>query len=180
MARTVLRVDFPPITVPSDFLVHVAKQAEADVEAIVGPDSVRLADARTAWSSQAIGGLYPDASKYMELEPSQSLVLDRQALLGSLKRMMILESDNAAIRITRDGETVLLWTSHSEVGELDDRINGSGSFNDQVWFNSRILYEAIDAHDTDEVTFKLDTPSEPVVLRGANITQVVMPLVVHS
>ncbi len=93
---------------------------------------------------------------------------------------MIFESDNAAIRITRNGGTVLVWTSHSELGELNDRINANGNFNDQVWFNSRILYEAIDAHDTDDVTLRFDTPSDPVVLRGEKITQIIMPQVVQS
>lgn len=180
IAAARLSVEIPSLTVPAEFFMHVSRQAESDVDVWSGPSGILIAAGGTSWSAQGLVGDFPDLTRYLDLQPAQSVTLARSELLTALKRMTAMDNDTAAVRITVSHDEVVLWTEREDVGEISDRIVASGEFRGQVWFNLRVLTQAVDAHDADQVTFEIETPSDPVLLHGTLISQVVMPRVESS
>lgn len=177
IAQARLSVELPTINVPAEFMFDVSRHAADDVEVAVDVTGIQLSDGGTTWSSRAMVGDYPDLKKYLLLERRARITVSRSSLLASLQRMRVFESDHAAVRITSEANTLKLWTQHLELGEISDQIDAQVQFLGSVWFNSRVLIEAIQAHDSEEVSLQIERPVDPVILHGPRISQVVMPRV---
>jgi len=180
IAQARLSVQLPSISVPAEFMLDVSRHATSDVHVVVDMAGIQLSDGGTTWSSRAMVGDYPDLKRFLSLEPSASVTVARSSLLASLQRMRVFESDNASVRITTEANILKLWTQHLEFGEISDQIDAHVQFVGTVWFNSKVLTEAIQAHDSEEVSLLIEAPLDPIILNGSRISQVVMPRAVSD
>jgi DNA polymerase III sliding clamp (beta) subunit (PCNA family) len=175
IASAKLSVELPNLTVPAEFLMYVSRQANEDLEVWSDPSGIHFVSARTSWSARELVGDYPNLAKYLELERPNRVSVARLDLLEALKRMTAFDSDHAIVRITLRDDSAVLWTEHAEVGEISDRIDASSQFRGNIWFSLRVLNQAIEAHDAEDAVLEIKTPSDPVLLHGSFISQVIMP-----
>ncbi|MCS6957048.1 MAG: DNA polymerase III subunit beta [Aquificaceae bacterium] len=113
-------------------------------------------------------GEYPDYMSVIPTSFNYDILVQRDSLLESLKRLSaIAESSAFPVKITFSENMAILEISDPEYGEgrdeLDVDYNGEAL---EVGFNGRYLIEALDSFDVDTIWMKVVDPDSPVVLES--------------
>jgi len=104
------------------------------------------------------------------------MVVNRQQLLGSLERSVLVAMENRQISITLDiKDDQLIITSKSEKGHTYDEIPCETDGTDMtIYFNPRYLLDALKAIEEESIVLKFNTSRSPCTiesLTGETITQ---------
>ncbi|MCS7263005.1 MAG: DNA polymerase III subunit beta [Aquificaceae bacterium] len=134
-------------------------------------------------AARLLEGEYPD---YMAVIPSNfnyQVLVRREELLGSLKRLSSIAGSSAfPVKLTFSNSCLLMEISDPEQGqgrdELDVDYEGQVL---EIGFNGKYLIEALDNFDTDRVWIKVVDPDSAVVIEADNLEEdpylcVVMPM----
>ena len=140
-------------------------------------------------TSRTLDGVYP---KYNQLIPeafSRSFTVDRLLMITALERVAVLaDQQNSVVKLSIAvvERQLRICAEVQDVGRGDESVplsDGVGGDID-VAFNVRYLLDGLKVVPTPEVTFQMNNPTNPVVLRphGGNIkfTYLVMPVQIRS
>lgn len=118
---------------------------------------------------------YPDLHQF-DRPGARRLVFPSAPLCEAVARMGLL-SDTVSGRIVVrvDGDKALLSTVEADVGSLADVVPCAGDFDQEIKFHPRYFRELIEAAAVDELTFELDDPRKPALVRSEGLLQVLMP-----
>ena len=99
-----------------------------------------------------------------------SVVIDRQTLLGSLERSVLVAMENKQISITLDiRDDLLVITSDSEKGNTYDEIPCETDGSDlDIFFNPRYLLDVLKAIDEEKIILKFNTRRSPCTIVSVN------------
>jgi DNA polymerase III subunit beta len=140
--------------------------------------------------SRVIDGTYPGFERIIPKEYTSRAVLDRASFLRQVKQAAVFASVSAnATKLTLDADhsvdgKVTLSANAAEVGdnrsEIDAQITGAGG---QIALNNTFTRDALDAIDTPQVAFEMQTQNAPGVFRPVGddtLLIVTMPMAINS
>lgn len=140
-------------------------------------------------TSRTLDGIYP---KYNQLVPdtfSRSFTVGRLPIVTALERVAVLaDQQNSVVKLSvaTSERQLRICAEVQDVGRGDESVplvGGEGSDMD-VAFNVRYLLDGLKVIPTPEVTFQMNNPTNPVVLRphGGDVqfTYLVMPVQIRT
>ena len=128
-----------------------------------------------------IDGEFPDYKQVIPKETKRTLIVSREVLLASLRRISILATERSkAVRLELSEKRLDLSSSNPDLGEAREELEvdyeGEAL---AVGFNARYLLDALTVLDAKEVRLGLNDELSPGTLRPAaddNTVAVVMPM----
>lgn len=131
--------------------------------------------------SRLIDGTYPNYQQVVPKDPGQEVTLNREALLGALRRVSVLARDKTnAIRLRFTPGRLLLTAENPDVGEAEEEILADYQGEEMaVGFNARYLLDVLGAMDREVITLGLHDPLSPCLIRQAEDREylcVIMPM----
>ena len=123
---------------------------------------------------------YPPYHQVIPTSHSTEIVMDRAALLASLRRAQLLASDVRGVRLSAGAEGLRLSCAHPDMGEITEDLDGTREGKDVViGVNAKYVVDVLSALDVDQVRIEMAGELEPVVIRplsGDGYLAVVMPM----
>lgn len=132
---------------------------------------------------------YPDYENVIPVQNPNKLVIDRQDLLSSVKRISIYSNKTThQIRLKLNGSELQVSAEDLDFSnEANERLTCQYEGEDmEIGFNARFLMEMLNNLDSDEITFKLSTPNRagllmPIVNEDSeNVLMLVMPVMLNN
>ena len=121
--------------------------------------------------SKLIEGNYPDYKKVIPNDSKHKVIFDKKDFLDKLNRVSILTSDKyRGIRITLEGETVILQSTNSDQEEAIEKIitdEGKGDLD--IGFNVTYLIEVLNNINAEKVGFSFNDSQSSAVITNLKI-----------
>ncbi|RDV16494.1 DNA polymerase III subunit beta [Pontibacter diazotrophicus] len=132
---------------------------------------------------------YPDYENVIPVQNPNKLVIDRQDLLSSVKRISIYSNKTThQIRLKLNGSELHVSAEDLDFSnEANERLTCQYEGEDmEIGFNAKFLMEMLNNLDSDEITFELSTPNRagllmPIVNEDSeNVLMLVMPVMLNN
>jgi len=132
---------------------------------------------------------YPDYENVIPVQNPNKLVIDRQDLLSSVKRISIYSNKTThQIRLKLNGSELQVSAEDLDFSnEANERLACQYEGEDmEIGFNARFLMEMLNNIDSDEITFELSTPNRAGLLMpimsedNENVLMLVMPVMLNN
>lgn len=119
--------------------------------------------------SRLIEGQFPNYERIIPAESERTITVNREALLGAIKRAAIMARAEASkLVFMAEGETLTIRAESGDVGkaheELAARIEGEGM---TIAFNAEYLTDALSVMDSEEVVWHLGGPLSTALVKGS-------------
>jgi len=174
------------VIMPRKGLVEVRKlleQAEeAELSLVIAEKDVRVHTPEVAFFMRLIEGEFPDYKQVIPGSTRSKVRMNREDLLGALRRMALLASERShGVKLGLQKGTLEVAASNPEQGEASEEIEVSYTGEPMtVGFNARYLLDVLGVHAAGD-TMELGLTDEvgPGVLHGsqdATFTYVLMPM----
>lgn len=124
---------------------------------------------------------YPEYERVFPVDEGMKIILKRDIILNSLKRMNVVSSENfTGVILNVTSGRLKLNSTNPDVGEADEEIEIDYSGKDfSVTYNVRYLIEAIEGVDEEDIASELREGDKPGVITGRedrSYQSLVMPL----
>jgi len=158
--------------IPSKALNELTRAVSGDNEEEI---SFRFTDKRaifeTADFTMSVRLLEGDFIRYNQIfnkDFTTMMVINRNMMLGSLERSVLVAMENRQISITLDiKDDLLVITSKSEKGQTYDEIPCETDGMDMtIYFNPRYLIDALRAIEEESIAIKFNTPRSPCTIES--------------
>ncbi|MBJ6119665.1 DNA polymerase III subunit beta [Pontibacter sp. BT310] len=132
---------------------------------------------------------YPDYENVIPVQNPNKLVIERQALLSSVKRISIYSNKTThQIRLKLSGSELQVSAEDLDFSnEANERLACQYDGEDmEIGFNAKFLVEMLNNMDSDEITFELSTPNRAGLLMplanedNENVLMLVMPVMLNN
>lgn len=156
------------LIVPPKALDHVRRlfPAEEELEIARGDNHLGFRSPVTAVFTRLVEGPYPDYEQVIPRDNNRVAVADKGALVGALKRMSIVASDQThRVRLSFNAGTVRFSVQTPDLGEAQDElsIRYTGDPLD-IGFNAAYLLEILRNMPTDEVKLTFKGPEQAATI----------------
>ena len=167
-------VSAPPgdLIIPPKALEQVRRlfPAEEELEIAQGDNHLGFRSPFTAVFTRLIEGPYPNYEQVIPRDNDRVATSDKQALIGALKRMSVIASDQThRIRLSFNSALLRFSVQTPDLGEAQDElpIRFSGDPID-IGFNANYLLEILRYIPTDEVKITLKAPERAATVEPEN------------
>ncbi len=133
--------------------------------------------------AKMIEGTFPDYTRVIPDAPPNRLTVGREALLGALRRVVVLaDGKSRAVKLEAGTDKLTLTASTIELGDAAEEVPCVYGGPQIIWgFDGRYLRDALGAVASDEVRVMLTDAAGPVRIEGAaadeaRLIQVLMPI----
>lgn len=134
--------------------------------------------------SRLVDGKYPDYRQLIPKSGEVTFTVNRADFINIAKVSSLFAKESAGsitLDVDDDAQEVSIRSIASQVGENTSKAEAKVSGSDNVTLNSRYLIDALNAFNSDEVTFSFSSKTSPCVITSAddkqtNYLHVVMPL----
>ncbi|MEJ8802738.1 DNA polymerase III subunit beta [Pontibacter sp. H249] len=132
---------------------------------------------------------YPDYENVIPVQNPNKLVIDRQDLLSSVKRISIYSNKTThQIRLKLNGSEMQVSAEDLDFSnEANERLTCQYEGEDmEIGFNAKFLMEMLNNIDSDEITFELSTPNRAGLLmpivneENESVLMLVMPVMLNN
>ncbi|WP_299824455.1 DNA polymerase III subunit beta [uncultured Pontibacter sp.] len=132
---------------------------------------------------------YPDYENVIPVQNPNKLVIDRQDLLSSVKRISIYSNKTThQIRLKLSGSELQVSAEDLDFSnEANERLTCQYEGEDmEIGFNAKFLMEMLNNIDSDEITFELSTPNRAGLLmpivneENESVLMLVMPVMLNN
>ena len=131
------------------------------------PSLLGFENAGRTSTSQLIDGEFPATDRLFSDDYPIQAVVDRQSLIGAIKRMSLVAERNAPIRMTFSGQELTLSAGAEDEARATEVIDIDMDGDDiTVGFNSSYLIEGLSAITEPFVRIKMTTAVRPVEFNG--------------
>jgi len=132
-------------------------------------------------SMRLIEGKYADYRRIIPESLPQSIALEREAFLASLKRISLMSSDKSrSVTVSLYSGLLELSSQSPELGEAKEEISVEYEGEElKIGFNSRYLIDALSAMDGEKILLEVKSKQSPGVIRssdGNSHISVIMPM----
>ena len=182
------------IKIPNElqFNVTVPKGALDDVNKIVELGQtvkVSISDKKVSFdlgdcvvNSRIISGTYPDTSRLIPSEFSQTLNISTKELVGAVDRASILLTEkNNVVKLNMDVEEVFVSSKSMEVGYVVEKLNEYSYEGEKltISFSAKYLLDAIRALASEEISLQFTGDMKPIIIKSKtnpDLTQLILPV----
>ena len=132
---------------------------------------------------------YPDYENVIPVQNPNKLVIDRAALLSSVRRISIYSNKTThQIRLKLSGSELQVSAEDLDFSnEANERLTCTYDGEDmEIGFNAKFLIEMLNNIDSDEISFELSTPNRAGLLMplanedNENVLMLVMPVMLNN
>lgn len=163
-------------------LLRIIGDQDSDIDIYADGQQALFVIGESELITRLIDGNYPDYRKLIPNSFDVSVTLDRTEFLNVTKVASLFARESAGSIILKFDElekTVSISSVASQLGENISTITAEVEGNGEVSLNSRYLIDALNAFNSEKVTFSCNGKVEPCVLTSVqqpDYTHVVMPL----
>lgn len=148
-------------------LKKLIDEAEATWEIDFGDRSASFTAGEVSLRMRLVEGEFPDYRMVLPASPKRRVVVDRDALGGALKRVVIMASDrNNSIRCSFEEGRMILSAQDARMGEVREELvadlDGAPL---QTGFNARYLQEILTATRSEQVQLDMGEALDPCIIR---------------
>ncbi|MFN2383077.1 MAG: DNA polymerase III subunit beta [Gemmatimonadota bacterium] len=173
------------VIVPPKALAQIGRIFAPDDELQISTDGKQIGfrGERGVVFSRLIDGPYPNYEQVIPKDNDKRLRADKERLVGALRRMAVMASDQThRVRMSLAEDTLKFHVSTPDVGEGSEQMPVSYEGEPiEIGFNANYLLEVLRFVDADEVELTFKAPERAVLVRpaeedGAAYLCLVMPL----
>ena len=172
------------VTIPKNALDDVNKIVELGqkVKINVSDKKVSFDLGECIINTRVISGSYPDTSRLIPNEFSQTLSISTKELVGAVDRASILLTEkNNVVKLNMDSEEVFVSSKSMEVGYVVEKLNEYAYEGDKltISFSARYLLDAIRALSSEEITLHFTGDMKPIILKSKtnpDLIQLILPV----
>ena len=172
------------VTVPRTALENVNKIVELgqQVKVNVSDKKISFEFGDCIINTRVINGTFPDTTRLIPNEFTQTLKISTKELVGAVDRASILLTEkNNVIKLNMDAEEVFVSSKTMEVGYVVEKLNEYSYEGEKltISFSAKYLLDAIRALDSDEIILQFTGDMRPIIIRSdsnANLTELILPV----
>lgn len=172
------------VTVPRNALDDVNKIVELGqtVNIVISDKKVSFDLGDCVINSRIISGTYPDTSRLIPSEFSQTLNISTKELVGAVDRASILLTEkNNVVKLNMDVEEVFVSSKSMEVGYVVEKLNEYSYEGEKltISFSAKYLLDAIRALASEEISLQFTGDMKPIILKSKtnpDLTQLILPV----
>ncbi|MDI6799439.1 MAG: DNA polymerase III subunit beta [Actinomycetota bacterium] len=156
--------------IPSRTLGELLKiVSDGRSEVVVGEMGNQLAFKikNTTLITRLIEGQYPNYQQILPEKYEMNFVVDRENLLGAVKRISLFTQSNSLIKMAARDGSLELSASAAELGEAKEAVDYRGTGDGlTVAFNSQYLIDGLSSIQGEEVSFDMIDNMKPTSITG--------------
>lgn len=163
-------------------LLRILADAQGDVLVTNDGQQARFEVDEVELVTRLIEGKYPDYQKLIPSEFSTTAVLSREDFINITKVSSLFARESAGsvtLQVSEKDQSISIRSIASQLGENNSTAAAKVTGEGEVTLNSRYLLDALNAFDTEDISFSFNGKLEPCVLRNEktpDYTHIVMPL----
>lgn len=175
---------------PLNLLKNILAGSEEEVTIEYNESNAKFTFENTEMVCRLIDGKYPNYEAVIPKENPNKLVMDRNLLLNSVRRVSIFSSKTThQIRLKIAGAELNISAEDVDFSnKAEERLTCDYQGDDiQIGFNSRFLMEMLNNLNSDEISLEMSLPSRAGILtpvdgldEGESITMLVMPVMLNN
>lgn len=123
---------------------------------------------------------FPPYEQVIPKEHTREVVVDRQRLLGALKRAQLMSSETRGVKFNVSEDTLVITSDNPDIGEVREELEAQYSGEEvSIGFNPKYVIDLLSQMATDQVTLELNGELDPGLLRpfsDDDYLGVVMPM----
>ncbi len=163
-----------------DEAVRIASTSDS-ISITPGERQIQFAAGRFTLISRLIDGQFPDFEQLLPDTYEHELDVDREELLGAVKRVGLMAQRNTPLKLAfADGElTISAETADIGAGTEQMPLVGFTGESLEIGFNADFLRDGLESAGTERITFKLISPFRPGLLESGesgDFLYLVMPI----
>ena len=162
-------------------LASLVKTGE-DITLALADNQIIVSYRGTVFINRRLEGKYPNYKQLIPTTCETKCVIDRQSLIGAVRRASLLDHAGAQVRlsVSAQTQTMQLTAMTQDIGSIQETLKAQIEGVDlEIGFNSYYVLEGLNAMDSQEVSFEVQTSLKPGVFKGSekeNYLYLVMPV----
>lgn len=172
------------VTIPKNALDNVNKIVEngQTVKINVSEKKVSFDVGDCIINTRVISGTYPDTSRLIPTEFSQTLNISTKELVGAVDRASILLTEkNNVVKLNMDVEEVFVSSKSMEVGYVVEKLNEYSYEGEKltISFSAKFLLDAIKALSSEEISLQFTGDMKPIIIKSKtnpDLTELILPV----
>lgn len=125
--------------------------------------------------TRLIGDKYPDMKSLLsKFTPTQEIKVDREAFLGLVKKMQIVDSQNYVINFSKD--TIKVKSLNTELGTVEDEIANLNYCDYETALSTQYTIDALNACKSKNIIIRLHGTKSPVGIVDGEQLHIIMPV----
>ncbi len=154
---------------------------EGEFKIYVTQKNATIKKGDTCINTRLLEGEFPDYKKVIPKDNDKEIIVNRDNLLSSLKRVSIISSDKIrGVRFAFKKKTLTVSSSSPELGDATDEVDIVYNGDDiEIAFNARYFIDALEAITEENARIKLKDQLSPGIITPAvaeGYVYVVMPM----
>jgi DNA polymerase-3 subunit beta len=149
------------------FLDKVIVPNQPKIKALLESNRIMLSYGNFTIFSHIIEGRFPEYNKAIPKENNNILILDKERLKHSVKRVALLATeDTSRIKLDITEKVISIYSLRSDEGEANDVIEDFDYQGEPIVtaFNYRFLYSILNVIETPQVKIRFGRPSDPAII----------------
>ncbi len=172
------------VTIPKNALDNVNKIVESGqtVKINISEKKVSFDVGDCIINTRVISGTYPDTSRLIPTEFSQTLNISTKELVGAVDRASILLTEkNNVVKLNMDVEEVFVSSKSMEVGYVVEKLNEYSYEGEKltISFSAKFLLDAIKALSSEEISLQFTGDMKPIIIKSKtnpDLTELILPV----
>ena len=166
------------------FLPATKKSEEAggtNVQILIGEKHLLFTVNGVQFLTRLIEGTYPNYENVIPQDNKKKMIIERDSFSKVLRRVSVMSRERAsAVRCDLGQDTLIVSSSNPDLGEAKEEI--AVDYKDEklsLGFNARYIIDALGAMMSEKVTFELQDPLSPVLMKeegNEDYKCVIMPM----
>ncbi|MEW6571345.1 MAG: DNA polymerase III subunit beta [Nitrospirota bacterium] len=163
--------------------LHTSEGAESaqKVKILIGEKHLLFGVDEIEFLTRLIEGSYPNYENVIPQMNEKKLIIDKEMFVKILRRVSVMSRERAsAVRIDLEEGKLTVSSSSPDVGEAKEEVAVDYKGEKlSLGFNARYILDILGAMSSDKVTFELQDPLSPVMVRDGsneNYRCVIMPM----
>lgn len=126
-------------------------------------------------------GEFPDYTKVIPSENDKEVLIEKDSLLASLKRVSILSTDKVkGVKFSFSKDRLVLTSSSPDIGDATEELDAEYKGEDlEIAFNARYVIDMLEAIEDEGIRIQLKDPLSPGIIRSpdkGNYVYIIMPM----
>lgn len=170
------------IIIPKKGVVEVKRVLEGAGKASLGIKApyVFVRGDEMTLAVKLIESQFPPYDQVIPKEHTRELVIDRQQLMGALKRAQLMSSETRGVKFSVSEDALVITSDNPDIGEVREEIEAQYKGDSvSIGFNPKYVIELLSQMATDQVTLALNGELDPGLVKpfsDDDYLGVVMPM----
>ncbi len=170
------------VIIPKKGIVEIKRILETASEAAIAVKApyVFLRSEDMTLAVKLIDSQFPPYEQVIPKEHSKEIVIDRQKLMGALKRAQLMSSETRGVKFSASDQGLVITSDNPDIGEVREELEAEFKGDEvSIGFNPKYVIDILSQMGTDQVMIELNGELDPGLVRPYSDDEylgVVMPM----